>query len=383
MWVQVLIVAVGWLAGWWLLWRAPVLQPERRSPDDRRADCTVVIPVRNERHALPLLLADLRDQELRPRETIVVDDQSTDGSAAVARSFAGVTVLDGGEPAPGWAGKPWACARGAEVAGAGRLVFLDADVRLAPGGLGAVVEAQQRAGGLYSVLPYHDTRRPYEQASAMFNLVSFMGVGAGSPRRSGRADGAFGPCIVCDRDDYERVGGHGAARGAIADDLALARCFSRAGLPVTASAGGNLVSFRMYPSGLGGLVEGWSKNMATGARSVPLGRALLVAVWITAVLSVLFVGLRAVLAPTAPTIVVAIAGYVAFAVQQRLQLGQLGRFGWLTAALHPFLTLIFVVVLLRSLWLTGVRRRVRWKDREVAVGPRGRLHRSDGGPTCG
>jgi hypothetical protein len=97
----------------------------------------------------------------------------------------------------------------------------------------------------------------------------------------------------------------------------------------------------------------------------------------------LFVGLRAVLAPTAPTIVVAIAGYVAFAVQQRLQLGQLGRFGWLTAALHPFLTLIFVVVLLRSLWLTGVRRRVRWKDREVAVGPRGRLHRSDGGPTCG
>ena len=53
---------------------------------------------------------------------------------------------------------------------------------------------------------------------------------------------------------------------AIADDLALASAADRAGVPVRALVGDDRLGYRMYPEGMRSLVEGWSKNLATGAR---------------------------------------------------------------------------------------------------------------------
>jgi 4,4'-diaponeurosporenoate glycosyltransferase len=336
----------------------------------------VVIPARDEADALPLLLVDLARQQARPRQVVVVDDESADGTAALAEAFDGVTVIRGSPAPPGWAGKQWACAQGAAIAEADRLVFLDADVRLAPAAIGALVTTHQRSGGLLSVLPYHDVRRPYERLSALFNLVTLMGVGAARPRRAERADGAFGPCIVCRRHDYESVGGHGSVRDSVVDDLALAHRFDEQALPVWATTGGPLVAFRMYPAGLRSLIEGWSKNTATGAGRVPPGRSLAIAVWVTAMLSSALLVVDTIRQPSVALAAVAAVAYLAFVLQQRRQLRRLGRFGWGTAAAYPVTASAFVLLFVRSVGLTAVRRRVRWKGRTIET-PRRRATTSE------
>src|SRR5205823_5265782 len=97
-----------------------------------------------------------------------LDDGSKDGTYHAAVAAAGdderFRVIDAAtEPAPGWTGKTAACARLAEIAGAtgdsappitGALIFLDADVRLAPGALAAAVTELRRSGaGLVSAWP--------------------------------------------------------------------------------------------------------------------------------------------------------------------------------------------------------------------------------------
>src|SRR2546428_120633 len=83
-----------------------------------------------------------------------------------------------------------------------------------------------------SVIMYHRMERQYERLSAFFSVISVMGVGAASARRSAPVTGAYGPCLACRRRDYDAVGGHEAVRAAVVDDVALAQRFRAEGLPV-------------------------------------------------------------------------------------------------------------------------------------------------------
>src|SRR5262245_27595295 len=78
------IVATGWLAGWWLLWRLPGLDAAVSGAGGH--EVAVIVPARNEARTLPVLLADLAAQRPAPAEVVVVDDGSDDGTAAVART---------------------------------------------------------------------------------------------------------------------------------------------------------------------------------------------------------------------------------------------------------------------------------------------------------
>ena len=106
---------------------------------------TVCVPARDEAHRLPELIADLRAQSGAPRlQVLVIDDASTDGTAEAAeKAIDGdprfLVIRSRDEPEPGWTGKAAACARLAEAADTAVLVFLDADVRLAPGAIAAAV----------------------------------------------------------------------------------------------------------------------------------------------------------------------------------------------------------------------------------------------------
>lgn len=96
------------------------------------ADVSVVIPVMNEEDYLPLLLDDLGAQSEPVREVIVVDGGSTDGTGVIARS-AGALLLEGG-------GLPGISRNyGAEWASGEWLLFLDADVRLQPSAVAAIL----------------------------------------------------------------------------------------------------------------------------------------------------------------------------------------------------------------------------------------------------
>ncbi len=338
------------------------------APNDWRATehLAVVIPARNEADRLPLLLRSLAAQQHPADQIVVVDDRSSDRTAEVARGFPGVQVLAAPDLPAGWTGKCWACHTGALATDSDVLVFLDADVQLDANALGSARTALAREGGLVSVQPDHHVQRPVESLSLLFNVVAVMGLGFGSllPARHGWA--AAGPLMITTRRDYDRAGGHRAVRAEVAEDLALAQRYRAADLPVRCFAGADQVRFRMYRD-LRGLLEGWGKNLATGARRAPLLRSAGAALWITSLLVALGTIAGLLTAPTAPLVATALAIYAAVALQVAVLGARVGRFG--PAALAwPLLVGVFVAVFAVSAINTYVRRKVRWSGRTLRIG---------------
>lgn len=356
--VTFLLIA-GWLAGWILLWRLPTL--DRRRPAHAHS-VSVIIPARNEADRLPLLLESLRTQSRPPDEVVVVDDHSTDGTGLAAAAFPGVTVVPAADMPPGWTGKSWACDTGVASSTGDVLVFLDADVELAPDALAALVATWEPQGGLLSVQPHHHIVRPVEALSLPFNVVALMGLGVGSllPPRHGW--GAAGPCMITSRDAYRSAGGHRSVRRAVAEDLALADRFVEADQPVQVRSGAGDVRFRMYRN-LPGLFEGWSKNVATGARRTPFLRSIGVGLWITSLL----VAVGAVFGDAVPAVssllTVAVL-YAAVGIQVGVLGRRVGRFGPAAAA-WPVLAVFFVAVFTWSAGRTFLLRQVRWSGRTL------------------
>jgi len=367
------LLLAGWASGLVLLWRLPT--PRQAGAGAARVgDVVVVVPARDEAATLPDLLASIARQTVQPREVVVVDDSSSDGTAAVAAAH-GARVVDAGEPPPGWLGKPWACSRGVETSRGEVIVLLDADVRLGDDGLREVLAAASRLApdGLLSVQPHHLVERPYEHLSAFCNIVPVMASAIGAPGQR-RATLAFGPCLVTTREALQEVGGFPSVRGSVVEDVALARVYAAAARPVRCLVGGDSVGFRMYGGGVRALVQGWTKNLATGATSAPpaatIGAVLWVAATVATAVEVGSAGLGWLLGDGPPGAVV-VGAYAVTAAQVWWVLRRLGSFRWWSAALFPVPLAAFVALFARSALHRVLRRRVSWRGRSIDVRPAG------------
>jgi hopene-associated glycosyltransferase HpnB len=203
-----------------------------------------VVPARNEAAVLPLTLPSLLAQAY-PGEfaVVLVDDGSTDGTAAVAATLGAghgrggegqrvpLRVVTGSAVRPGWAGKVWAMARGVEAAGTcDFLLFTDADIALAPGALAALVRAAQadrRALVSQMALLRADTgwERCIVPAFVYFfaQLYPFRRVN----RPGSRTAAAAGGCMRVRREALAHAGGLERIRDARIDDVALGRLLKR------------------------------------------------------------------------------------------------------------------------------------------------------------
>jgi len=375
--ILLLVVLLLWLAGFLLL---PRLRPcDSPNKCHTTPSLSVIIPARNEEQNLPVLLRSLAAQSVRPCEIIVVDDNSTDRTAEVAREH-GARVISSRPLPEGWRGKTWACQQGAQAATGEWLLFVDADTWFEPDGLARVLasfvlqpsssplvvqpsgcptdqarpkpelraEPHSSVTGAFSVGPYHAVRKPYEDLSLFFNLNMVVGT---------VPDGLFGQMLLVDRESYRRAGGHEAVKGRILEHCFLARQFRAAGIPVRSVTGRGVFSFRMYPSGLRELIEGWTKGFAAGAGQTPRAALLLVVVWM--------VGLM--LAPLGWAVTGDWLRWGALYLLCAAQVGglsrRLGAFHSYTALLYPVPLMFFFVVFARSALRSG--KQVTWKGREI------------------
>jgi len=354
-----------WCLGFLLLWR--VDSPSPTVPDCPAASRTVsvIIPARNEASNLGSLLQSLRAQTLPPAEVIVVDDQSTDGTASVALS-GGAHVIAAAALPEGWCGKPWACWQGAHRATGAVLAFLDADTRLEPDGLRRLIGTQAESGGLVSVQPYHRMSQPHEQLAAFFNIVSYASLASAGPFGRHRIDAAaFGPCNICTREDYFTAGGHRAAAGAVIESLPLGRAFVEAGLPLRSLGGKGTVWFRMYQGGLHALEEGFGKSFAVGVTQGPPWITLLISGWLIAAFEPIRHLIQAGIVGNADTLAVWSACYLLFAAQLYWMLARLGNFHWTIALGYPVPLVFFVYVFIRAQLIAQLTGKVTWKGRTI------------------
>ena len=234
----------------------PVLEEQPAPPEPAAwPSVCALVPARNERACLPRTLPALLAQDYPGRwQIVLVDDRSEDGTAALARGLGAgrVTVVDGRPLPDGWAGKVWALDQGAAAAGRPDYLWLtDADIVHAAGSLRGLVAASEAGGlALNSAMARLSTRSAAERLLVppflfFFNLLYPMRLVNGP----GRTAAAAGGCALVRRECLERAGGFGAIRGAVIDDVSLARAVKGLGEPIRLSVSrAGVVSLRRYGS---------------------------------------------------------------------------------------------------------------------------------------
>lgn len=363
--IALVIALLGLLCGVLVFWRVPTIQ-HKGIPT---SSVSIIIPARNEEFRLKPLLESIVHQQHVSYEVIVVDDGSTDGTRELARSY-GATVISNELLEEGWIGKSAACWAGSLVANNELLLFMDADtVFTHPDSLSNYIASFESMGsrGILSLQPEHCAEKWYEQLAFLFPLIVMAGMNvftvAGTRLKAG---GSFGPCLLCDKMQYEEIGGHAVVRGAVMDDLALGKAFQQHDLPVRCYGGKGIAWLRMYPGGLSDMVQGYSKSMASGSAAThPLVMVLIYA-WMAGA-SVAASMLLASGFSSTGWLGVSIGLYILYAVELAVASKRVGRFVWWIFPLYPLLLVVFISIFTYSLYLSKRKGSVQWKGRNINV----------------
>jgi len=343
-----ILVLVTMCAGSLVFYRKPYVKGQQT----QIGSVTVIIPARDEAHNLPYLLTSLKQQDL-PYECLVIDDGSIDETAVIARQF-NATVLTPPKRAD-WQGKSAACYFGAEHAQSDYLLFLDADVTLDhPQALKNLLTCYD--GGLMTVQPYHNTKKPYEQLSVWFNILTVVGQNVFTAIRN-EETAAFGPVVLISKVHYFETDGHYGARTQLIEGFGLAMQFTQHRLPVTAFLGKGTSSFRMYDS-FKAMTKGWAKHFASGAAATKPWVMTLIVIWMLG--SIVSLSLF-IFSPQVFSLII----YLLYSLHFYMLSRRVGRFSLLTALFSSIAFVYFLFVFTRSFISTFIFKKVEWKGRNL------------------
>ena len=251
------IYLVAWRGGFWCAGERdgggpfPLVWP----------DVVAVIPARDEAGGVGRTVGSLLGQDYPGSFSIIlVDDESADGTADVARRAAvaanradRLTVIPGAALPSGWTGKLWAMKQGVERANRGEPEFLlltDADIVYSPDALRNLVSQSLSEGVALSSLMAKLrceslAERALIPAFIFFFQMLYPFSWVNDRRRATAA--AAGGCMLVRREALQAAGGVEAIRGSLIDDCAMARILKKQG-PIRLSLSERVISIRPYPT---------------------------------------------------------------------------------------------------------------------------------------
>jgi hopene-associated glycosyltransferase HpnB len=344
--------------GYWLMnQRLPTGGDPERWPS-----VVAVIPARNEAGILPETLPSLLRQDYPGDfQVILVDDASTDGTGEAAKQLGDVRVVTGSGPPPGWTGKVAALAAGVAEAGEpDYLLFTDADIAHPSNSVTALVRAAS-GRDLVSLMARLSTDTFWERAIVPAFVYYFAQLYP-FPRVNGpgRTAAAAGGCVLVRRSALVAAGGLERIRGALIDDVALARLIKRGGR-IWLGLSTSVRSMRPYPR-LADLWDMVARSAYTQLRYSPLlltGTVvgLLVLYAVPPVVGIVGLATGQWLA--------AILGLAGWAIMAGSYLPMLRRYqlSWVWAPLLPLVALLYAGMTVDSAWRHWRGRGGAWKGR--------------------
>jgi hopene-associated glycosyltransferase HpnB len=213
-------------------------------------DVDIIVPARDEVETIGPVIASLVAQDYPGNFRVtLVDDNSTDGTAAGAGTAPNLRVLSGQPKPAGWSGKLWAVSRGVAASSAPVLLLTDADIVHDPRHLSALVARlqQPRVELVSEMVRLNCTslaERALVPAFVYFFQMLYPFASVNDPR-SGVAAAAGGTVLVR-TEALERIGGIEAIKEALIDDVTLARAIKTVG-PIYLGHSGLAASVRPYP----------------------------------------------------------------------------------------------------------------------------------------
>ncbi len=243
-----------------------------------RPRLSVLVPARDEAANIATCVRGLLAQTYPADEILVLDDRSTDGTAAIVQALAAepggetLRLVPGDERPAGWNGKNWACHQLGEAARGDWLLFTDADTSHGPDSLAAALAlARRHDADFVSLLPRQVLGSLGERLLVpQLPLVIYAFLPIALVPRKGRwaraFAGAFGPYLLFRRAWYEALGGFASVKGLFSEDMQLAVATKRRGGRLVLADGAAVVACRMY----GGFADAWG-GMARNALPGALG----------------------------------------------------------------------------------------------------------------
>ena len=320
---------------------------------------SVLIPARNEEDNIGDACAAILASQGVELELIVLDDASTDRTPAILADITDprLRIATAPQLPPGWSGKQHACHVLGGLATHELMVFVDADVRLAPDALSRMAGFMQRHDvGLASGFPSQITVTWSEQLllpMIHFLLLGFLPMALMQRRMDPGLGAGCGQLFIARRSAYHSVGGHAAIRASLHDGITLPRAFRRAGHMTLLFDSTAFARCRMYRNA-NQVWEGLCKNATEGMAkpaALPLWTLILAGGQVLPLILML-------VAPSWPAGIA-----LAMAIGTRLMLAARFNQPTLSAVLHP----LGIAGLLVIQWFSMVRAarggRATWRGR--------------------
>jgi hopene-associated glycosyltransferase HpnB len=380
-WVYLLLFRGGF-------WRTGIRLPIVAEPPSWPS-VAVVVPARNEEFVLGDTLPTLLVQDYPgPLQVVLVDDRSTDETAAVARRLGAQpgarvvpVVVEGEEPPPGWSGKLWALAQGVSAVSstgldeapplgspaADLLLLTDADIAHPPSSVRHLVAWAEAARlDQVSLMARLRVRTGWERllipAFVYFfaQLYPFRWVN----RPGHKTAAAAGGCVLVRRQALVRAGGISAIHGAVIDDVALAKALKGTGSAIWIGLADDVRSVRPY-LGLGDL---W--DMVARSAYTQLGFSFVLLLGTVVGLAITFLGpIAAVVSGlVAGSLAITLVGIFSLLAMELTYLPTVRyhRLGSWRAAGLPVAACLYGAMTVTSAW-RHYRKGVAWKGRHYGA----------------